>query len=144
MPSSPPVYFHFITPVNSLKERSRLKRFLYRLIRAAQKPLSRLDYIFCDDDYLLKINQKHLNHDFYTDIITFNLANDSSPVEGEIYISIPRVKDNAYEYDTSFKEELHRVIFHGALHLAGFSDKSKMEKEKMRIEEDRCLKKYFG
>jgi probable rRNA maturation factor len=144
MPYSPPIYFHFLIPLNGLKERTRLKQFIYRLILEAKRPLSRLDYIFCDDAYLLKINRKHLNHDFYTDIITFNMANLSSPIESEIYISLPRVRDNALKYDTSLKEELHRVIFHGALHLAGFSDQSKKEKERMRRKEDHCLRRYFG
>lgn len=143
MPTSPPIYFHFLAPINGFRKRSRLKQFLFRELRSARKRLTRLDYVFCDDDYLLKINQKHLGHNDYTDIITFNLANDSSPIEGEVYISIPRVRDNALQFDTTFQQELHRVIFHGLLHLIGFEDKTTQEKEMMRREEDHRLGKYF-
>jgi rRNA maturation RNase YbeY len=143
MPSSPPIYFHFLTPFNGLRERSRLKQFLFRELLAARRQLTRLDFIFCDDNYLLKINQEHLRHNFYTDIITFNLANDSNTIEGEVYISIPRVRDNAIKFDTSVKQELHRVIFHGLLHLLGFGDKTSVEKKKMRKAEDDRLGQYF-
>jgi len=81
-------------------------------------------------------------HDFYTDIITFDLS-ESRAIIAEIYISIDRVKDNSISLGTSFKSELHRVIFHGALHLCGFRDKTKEEKGKMREKEDFFLKKYF-
>jgi rRNA maturation RNase YbeY len=144
MPSPPPIYFHFLVPLNSLKERSRLKQFLFRLLRSSGKRLKRLDYIFCDDDYLLKINQKHLNHDYYTDIITFNLAKEGSPIEGEIYISVARVRENAHKYKSIFSLEVHRVIFHGVLHLAGIADHSLKEKEQMRKKEENCLAAYFS
>jgi rRNA maturation RNase YbeY len=144
MPSPLPIYFHFLTPLSALRERSRLKQFLFHELRSVGKKIARLDYVFCNDDYLLKINKKHLGHDYYTDIITFNLANESHPIEGEVYISIPRIRENALKFDTSFKQELHRVIFHGLLHLMGFGDNTIKERQKMRLEEDYRLTKYFA
>jgi rRNA maturation RNase YbeY len=89
----------------------------------------------------LEINQKYLEHDFYTDIITFDLS-ETGAVRGEIYISIDRVRENARKLGVSFKSELHRVIFHGMLHLCGYNDKTKAEKEKIRAKEDQYLNKY--
>jgi rRNA maturation RNase YbeY len=91
----------------------------------------------------LEINKKHLNHDFYTDIITFDLSETKS-IQGEIYISTDRVKDNANTFHTSFKEEIHRVIFHGVLHLCGLKDKTNKEQQQMRIAEQNALKLYFN
>jgi rRNA maturation RNase YbeY len=103
-----------------------------------------LTYVFCSDEYLLDINKEYLNHDYFTDIITFNLANTDQPVEGEIYISLDRVKENAQKLGQSYKDELHRVIFHGALHLCGFKDKALEEQTRMRKKEDEYLDLYFG
>lgn len=108
-----------------------------------KKYLASLNYIFCTDKRLLEINRQYLKHDFYTDIITFPLSAPKMPVEAEIYISIDRVRENAKTLDVSFKTELHRVIFHGALHLCGYGDKTKGEKEKMRGKEDKYLQKYL-
>ena len=91
----------------------------------------------------MEINKDFLNHDFYTDIVTFNLAERNYPVQGEIYISIDRVKDNAKLLNEPYYKELHRVIFHGALHLCGFKDHSTGEKIEMRKKEDAWLKSYF-
>ena len=142
MPSSP-INFHFLEQIASLKERRRLKRFLLRMLSSAGKKVKRLDYIFCNDDYLLKINKQYLNHDYYTDIITFDLSKRGYPIEAEIYISIPRIKENAAKFETLLKVELHRVIFHGALHLIGQTDKSVKQKKLMREKEDKCLALYF-
>lgn len=100
--------------------------------------INRIDYVFCDDEFLLEINRKSLNHDYYTDIITFDYNEDQS-IESEIYISIDRVKDNAKNYNEAFHVELYRVILHGALHLVGFKDKTKKEKEKMRSMENKYI-----
>lgn len=102
-----------------------------------------LDYIFCDDAYLLSINQQFLNHDTLTDIITFDLSEHADELKGEIYISIERVKENADKYKVAYQDELHRVIFHGALHLCGYKDKAPADAKKMRSMEDKCLKEYF-
>lgn len=137
------VHFYFLNQVPSLKNRTELKLFLEKLCLLYKKEIESINYIFCSDDYLLEINKTHLNHDFYTDIITFDLSERKSIV-GEIYISIERVKDNANTYHTSLKEELHRVIFHGVLHLCGLKDKTKKEEEIMRTAEQNALKLYFN
>jgi rRNA maturation RNase YbeY len=123
-------------------DRTRLKRFLVALFKRERKPLAELQYIFCSDPYLLDINRQFLHHDFYTDIITFNLAEKGQPTQGEIYISVDRVRDNAQNFDSSLKRELHRVIFHGALHLCGFKDKTPKEELEMRKMEEKYLALY--
>lgn len=105
--------------------------------------LRSLNVIFCTDDALLVINRDFLNHDYYTDIITFPINKDKSGLEAELYISIDRVKENAKEGKVSFKEELHRVIFHGCLHLVGYNDKSSQQIKKMREREDHYLRLYL-
>jgi probable rRNA maturation factor len=100
-----------------------------------------LTFIFCSDTYLLSINKEHLNHDYFTDIITFDYV-DGDVVSGDVFISIDRVKENSKKFHSSFAEELRRVMAHGVLHLMGFSDKSDSEQERMRNEENRCLKLY--
>ena len=102
-----------------------------------------LNYIFCTDKQLLEINKQYLKHDFYTDIITFELSPKKQPIEGEIYISIDRVKDNAWSLGETQYSELHRVIFHGALHLCGYKDKNKTELQEMRKTETKYLAQYF-
>jgi rRNA maturation RNase YbeY len=98
--------------------------------------------VFCSDRELLKINRTFLKHDFYTDIITFDLS-ESKTIQGEIYISVDRVRDNARKLETTFNSELHRVIFHGALHLCGYKDKDKQSRLKMRVREEYYLNQYF-
>jgi probable rRNA maturation factor len=102
-----------------------------------------LNYIFCDDHYLLEINQKFLNHDTYTDIITFDLSEKENELIGEIYISRERVIENAKKFNVTDLQELHRVVFHGVLHLCGFKDKTAMDKTEMTAAENRCLNLYF-
>ena len=139
--NNPSIQFNFLEPI-SLGERTRLKRFLIALFKRERKPLAELQYIFCSDPYLLEINQQFLHHDFYTDIITFDLAEKGQPTSGEIYISVDRVRDNAQNFDSSLKKELHRVIFHGALHLCGFKDKTPKEEIEMRKMEEKYLALY--
>jgi len=100
-----------------------------------------LSYIFCSDKYLLSINQKYLNHNTFTDIVTFDLA-ESAEIDGEIYISVGRVKENAVKYEVDFEEELRRVIIHGLLHLIGYKDKTASQKVQMRKKEQACLSLY--
>ena len=137
------VHFYFLNQVASLKNRTQLKLFLEKLPKLYKKEIKSLNFIFCSDDYLLEINKNHLNHDFYTDIITFDLS-ESKLIQGEIYISTERVKENAKSFQTSFKEEIHRVIFHGVLHLCGFKDKTHKEVELMRREEQKIINLYFN
>ena len=138
------INFHLIEFNFSLREKIRLKKFISQLFKMEKKGLERLDYIFCSDSYLLEINRKFLNHDFYTDILTFDLSNNPKLTIGEIYISVDRVKENAMELSNSFKEEIHRVIFHGALHLCGYKDKLKADILIMRQMENRYLAKYLA
>lgn len=98
-----------------------------------------LNYIFCDDNYLLKLNEEFLNHDTLTDIISFDYTMGKL-IAGDIFISVERVKENASSFNESFERELSRVMIHGVLHYMGYKDKSKEEKSIMRAQEDRCLK----
>ena len=136
------VYFHFLKPF-SLSDRTRLKAFLVSIFRKEKTPLVELSFVFCSDAYLLKINRQYLNHDYYTDIITFNLSENQKLVRGEVYISIDRVRDNARKEKTTFKEEIHRVMFHGVLHLCGFKDKTPSAKSAMRKAENKYLELFF-
>ena len=136
------IYFFFEQKNFSLENRSVLKNFIESIFKKERKRLFSINYIFCSDKRLLQINRQFLNHDFYTDIITFDLSQADS-TQAEIYISIDRVRDNAKSLNTSFKSELHRVVFHGALHLCGFRDKTKGEKTKMREREGYYLNLYF-
>jgi rRNA maturation RNase YbeY len=104
--------------------------------------IASLQYVFIDDNGLLKINQQYLNHNTYTDIITFDLSEDSNVV-GEIYISLERVQENAVVFGVSYKEEFLRVLFHGALHLLGYKDKSPKDKHAMREAESYCINLYL-
>jgi rRNA maturation RNase YbeY len=140
--NSNPIQFHFLEKT-SLANRTALKSFLVSLFKKEAHRLESLHYIFCSDEYLLQINQTHLQHDFYTDIITFDLSNPGAGTVGEIYISIDRVKDNALNLNEPLYRELHRVIFHGALHLCGYQDKSQADEQAMRKKEDHYLNLYF-
>jgi probable rRNA maturation factor len=137
------IYFFFQQPVR-LDNRTRLKTFIEALFKREQTGLENLNYIFCTDEELLGINRQYLKHDFYTDIITFGLSAKGEPVNGEIYISVDRVKDNARTIGATINQELHRVIIHGALHLCGYRDKKAAEKKKMTEKEDYYLLKFFG
>ena len=140
-PTNAKIQFHILQPV-SLTERTRLKQFIIKLFRQEKKPLAELSYIFCSDQFLLDINRQFLQHDFYTDIITFPLSDPGQPISGEIYISVDRVRDNAREFGSSIQQELLRVIFHGALHLCGYKDKSPRDEKLMRAMEDKYLELY--
>jgi rRNA maturation RNase YbeY len=131
------VRFHFLNSVR-LNNRRQLKQFIADIFKREGFALGKLDYIFCSDEYLLKINQDFLQHDDYTDIITFDLS-ASSFIIGEIYISVDRVKENAGLNGQRLTDELHRVIFHGALHLCGYKDKAAADKAKMTEMEDYYL-----
>lgn len=137
----PIIQFNFLESI-ALKDRRKLRLFLTRLFKKEGRSLAELQYIFCSDAYLLAINRQYLDHDYYTDIITFDLSEKNQPINAEIYISVDRVKDNAHKYDTSLRIELHRVMFHGALHLCGFKDKTTAQKEEMRKMEEKCLRLY--
>jgi len=146
MPASPSeskIYFFFQGTKPALQKRAELKGFVQSIFRSEKTKLGHLNYIFCTDKALLEINREYLKHDYYTDIITFELSGKGQPVEADIFISVDRVRDNARVHKSSFKSELHRVIFHGALHLCGYRDKSKPDQKAMREKEDLYLARYF-
>jgi rRNA maturation RNase YbeY len=101
--------------------------------------LNSLNYVFCSDDFLKEINIQYLGHDTYTDIVTFNFNPSKVQIEGEIYISVDRVRDNSKTFKSNLQTEMHRVIIHGVLHLIGYNDKTKREKSLMREKEDSYL-----
>ena len=136
------IQFHSAHIAVPLKERRKVKLFIKTQFSKYSVPLERLDYIFCSDAYLLGMNIRFLQHDTLTDIITFPLHEPGGPISGEIYISVDRVRENASLFGLPFQEELLRVVFHGALHLLGFKDKSKADQLKMREQEDQWLKAF--
>jgi len=137
------VRFFFQNSSIRFSERTRLKSFIEGIFKKERKKLENLNYIFCTDDYLLKINRKYLKHDFYTDIISFDLSETPNTISGDIYISTDRVKENAKSLNINIKQDLMRVIFHGALHLCGYKDKNRNEIAIMREKENDLLKVYF-
>ncbi len=137
------IHFHFKNINIPLKNRKKLKSFIVELINNKGLTINFLNYIFCTDDFLLKLNQDYLNHDTYTDILTFDLSENDENLSAEIYISGERVKENAEKFHTSLEKELHRVIFHGLLHLFGHNDHTKEEREEMSAKENELLQRYF-
>jgi probable rRNA maturation factor len=119
----------------------RAKLWLKALAAEEGYQLNQLNYIFCSDEYLLQVNKEYLNHDFYTDIITFDNSEFEQEIEGDIFVSIDRIKDNAIQLNKTFDNELCRVLAHGLLHLTGYLDKTDEEEKKMREKEDYYLHK---
>jgi rRNA maturation RNase YbeY len=140
-----PARFHQADIDAKLKDKRKLSTYLDVLIKKYLKKVNKstLDYIFCTDEHLLGMNQQFLKHNTLTDVITFDLSENAEGLKGEIYISVERVRENALKFGVSYSEELHRVIFHGALHLCGFKDKKEADSLEMRKMEDRCLREYF-
>jgi probable rRNA maturation factor len=126
----------------TLKNKTILKKWITSTIEKKKRKAGDLNFIFCSDEHLLGINKQYLNHDTYTDIITFDYSKDDpkQPVSGDIFISVERVEENAKKFSKSFENELHRIIIHGTLHLLGYKDKTKLAKEEMTKEEDKSLK----
>ncbi len=122
--------------------KTRLKAFIQLLFKKEKISLDSITYIFCSDEFLLQMNRDFLQHDYYTDIITFGLSDKGQPIEAELYISLDRVKDNAKTHNTTQTNEILRVIFHGALHLCGYKDKKKSEITIMRQKEDQYLRLF--
>jgi rRNA maturation RNase YbeY len=135
------IKYHFITPFE-LKEPNRYKSWLKQLAANKSFFIGDINYIFCDDNYLLTINQNFLEHDTFTDIITFDNRVEKM-LNGEIYISINRIIENAQFYQTTSSEELLRVMAHGILHLCGYKDKSEEDILTMRNEEEAAIKLFY-
>lgn len=121
-----------------LSDENYITNWIKKVVELHQGSITEINYIFCDDEYLLKINKQYLDHDYYTDIITFDNS-IGKKLESDIFISVDRVGDNAKELSIEFKQELHRVIIHGILHLLGYKDKSPEEEKQMRKLEDEAL-----
>jgi probable rRNA maturation factor len=135
--SSLEIYFEDVDSFDI--DRKGLQQQLKNLAKQEQKILGDTNLIFCSDDYLLKMNGQYLEHDYYTDIITFDYSEEPF-ISGDLFISTERVLENAVNFGNSFKEELYRVIFHGVLHLAGYNDKTDEQLLQMREKEDYYLK----
>lgn len=146
MRQKPQIYIRFFFQKRvTLLRRNLLKLFLARKLKEVGKKQSgELRIILCSDEELLQINRNYLQHDYYTDIITFPFTDSGdSHLDAELYISVDRVRDNAKTQKSSFSTELHRVIFHGVLHLCGYGDKTEAETKMMRGLEDSFLTEYF-
>ena len=137
------VYFFFINRSFTLKNRNSLKKFITGIFKKEEKRLCQICYIFCSDADILKLNKKYLSHNYYTDILTFDLSENKKEISAEVYISIDRIKDNAQKEKVLFQIELYRVLFHGALHLCGYNDNSPKEIYKMRKREDYYLSPFI-
>ncbi len=128
---------HKVSP--HLTDKKALKSFILALFEREKVTLNSLTYIFCSDQFLKGINKKFLQHNYYTDILTFVLSEKNEPIISDIYVSIPRVRENANDFASTYSQELHRVIIHGALHLCGYSDQTEKEKRRMRKKENEYL-----
>lgn len=140
---NPSICFFFEGVRPTLRDRTALKQFLVKLATREGKRIGAINYIFSTDARVLEINRAYLNHHDYTDIITFPLHDAGKAITADIYISTDRVRENATAFSSSFKKELHRVIFHGLLHLCGYKDKSPKDLLQMRQLEDKYLRLYF-
>ena len=132
------IYFSTENIDFELGDESRVKKWISAVVSAQRKRVGNLSYLFCDDAYLIEINRTYLNHDTYTDIITFDDV-EGDIVSGDIMISVERVRENASLFNSSFEQELRRVIIHGVLHLLGQADKSEEEAAAMRRKEESAL-----
>lgn len=121
-----------------LKEPEKVKQWIAEVIQRRGKAIGNVNYLFCDDEYLLDVNQRYLNHDTFTDIITFDYV-AGGLISGDILISTERVEENAEKFGVPFEHELHRVVIHGVLHLLGQGDKSDAEAAEMRRQEEEAL-----
>lgn len=134
------INFYFENDFN-LNDHDSYEEWLKKVISSEEKELEEVSYIFCDDQYLLEINQKYLNHDTYTDIISFDSC-IGNILQGDIFISIERVSENSAEYGVEFQEELRRVMAHGILHFCGYKDKSEEEQSLMRQKEEEKMQMF--
>jgi len=124
----------------TLKEKQKVRQWIASIIKAEGfKRIGELNFIFCSDSYLLEINKQYLDHDTFTDIVTFDSSESQDTIAGDIFISIDRIDDNATKFGVTQRDELHRVIIHGVLHLCGYLDKKKEDKELMTNKENSSL-----
>ncbi len=123
----------------TLKNKGHIRKWLRTIIREEKYKTGELNFIFCPDDYLLEINSKYLNHNTLTDIVTFDLSEQTGIIQGDIYISVDRARDNAGIFKVPFQEEIRRLLAHGVLHLMGYKDKTPEDKAVMTARENYCL-----
>jgi rRNA maturation RNase YbeY len=135
------ITFNFQDVKLKLSDRQNLRRWISSETLALGYKTGDINYVFCNDEFLSDLNIKYLSHKTLTDIITFDYS-EGKRIVGDIFISIERVAENAKKFDKLFHDELHRVMIHGILHLAGFNDKSDKDKMEMRNQEDKCLENY--
>lgn len=134
------IHFFSEDTTYTLEQPNITQDWIANVISNHDQGIEALNFIFCSDDYLLDINKTYLDHDYYTDIITFdNRESDSDELESDIFISVDRIQDNAHTMGIPFDRELHRVIIHGVLHLLGWNDKTDEQKKAMREKEEACL-----
>lgn len=138
----PKIFFNYQDRRPFLKRNRLIREFVEALFLKENIEVIRVDYIFCSDKFLLKINKKFLNHSFYTDILTFNLSENPKIVKGEAYISSDRIIANSFLFKEKIQEEYLRVIFHGALHLCGYKDNTPKNIKVMRAKEDYYLQLF--
>lgn len=131
------ILFHSEEIDFELSDQDKYLAWIQAIITQEEEAHGDINFVFCDDEYLLEKNQTYLKHDTLTDIITFQY--NKSPISGDIFISIDRVKENAKERDLPFEKELHRVMAHGILHLCGYGDKKEEEIVIMRAKEETCM-----
>lgn len=139
------ISFSFIDTKTIPLKKKEIKSWIKNVIEQRGGKLGDISYIFCNDEYILNVNKEYLNHDYYTDIITFDYtekdySSDKMKISGDLFISLDTVKSNSEELGLDFNQELHRVIIHGVLHLLGFKDKTDKEAKEMRKAEEECLK----
>ncbi len=132
---------YFFENTEEISLPTNTEKWLKDLIISEEKKPGKITYIFCDDEYLLKVNQDFLDHDYYTDIITFDYVKGKT-ISGDIFVSLQRISDNASTLSNSFDKELKRVLAHGVLHLCGYKDKSEDDEKLMRSKEDFYINKY--
>lgn len=131
---------YFFEQIPSLDIENSTTEWLTSLVEQEGKKVGEISYIFCDDEYLLSINKTYLQHDYYTDIITFDYVKGSL-INADIFVSLPRVLENSKSLSTTYDQELHRVLAHGLLHLCGYKDKTEEEEAQMRAKENFYLEK---
>ena len=137
------IRFHDLDVKSGLTKRTILKSFLISMIKLERYKVEKVDFIFCKDEYLLELNQRHLKHNYYTDTMTFLFSQRGEPLQGEIYISIDRIKENAKTYRVSYSDELIRVIIHSCLHLCGYKDDTPRLKKSMTNVQEKYLQQWY-
>jgi len=130
------VNFFYEDDFNLSLNKKEVRFWIKNVVKKENKKLSYLNFVFCTDSYLLELNQKYLKHNSLTDVIAFDFSESKKTIEGDVYISVDRVKENAKKYSPSFKKELLRVLLHGVLHLIGYKDKTKEQKKIMASKEN--------